>query len=110
MHELKFFLFLYIGDTATYINLVCIATQYLHTTVVPCSSTDELVTISATSKPIVHVVALLYMHVHSLQSLEKTCLKLLCILDERRGEGDVLLHVEMVSCSATVVPRLIQIS
>jgi len=36
-----------------YINLVCIATQSLHTTVVQCSSTDELVIISATSKPIV---------------------------------------------------------
>ena len=76
MHELIFFLlFLFIGNTATYINLICIATQSLHTTVVPCSSTDELVTISATSKPIVHVVGLLYMHVHSLQSLEKLCLK-----------------------------------
>ena len=59
----------------------------------------------------IHIVGLLYIHVHSLQSLEKTCLKLAVhILDGRRGEGEVLLHVEMVSCSATVVPRLIQIS
>ena len=38
----------YWSNTAMYVNLICIATQSLHITVVPCSSPDELVVINTT--------------------------------------------------------------